>query len=67
MVVFVGTFTDGAQLEIQETGLSIVCEGHKKFVKEVEHLTFNGGLGLFSSCFVFFKYNHFFEVYTPVF
>ncbi len=42
-VVFCGTFTDGAELEIVEGELMIVKEGkRKKFVTDVEQITFSG-------------------------
>ncbi|EHQ89501.1 acyl CoA:acetate/3-ketoacid CoA transferase [Desulfosporosinus youngiae] len=42
-VVFCGTFTDGAELEIADGKLTIVKEGkRKKFVSDVEQITFSG-------------------------
>ena len=45
-VVFVGTFTAGRlQVAVQDGRLRVVSEGNlPKFVKEVEHRTFSGGL-----------------------
>lgn len=43
-VIFVGTFTaDGLRIEVSDGKLSIVSEGRvKKFVQQVEHITFAG-------------------------
>jgi propionate CoA-transferase len=46
MVVFTGTFTSGgSQYQIRDGELKILQEGRvKKFVRQVEHLTFSGSL-----------------------
>lgn len=43
-IVFCGTFTSGSlEIEIEDGKLKIKNEGqHKKFIKEVEHITFSG-------------------------
>jgi propionate CoA-transferase len=42
-VVFVGTMTVGAKCAVQDGKIAIVKEGHgKKFVKQLDHVTFSG-------------------------
>ncbi len=42
-VVFMGSFTAGADVRIEDGKVRIVKEGqHKKFVENVEHITFSG-------------------------
>ena len=46
-VVFVGTFTAGCQLQIDQGRLSITKDGTvRKFVEEVEHRTFSGAYAI---------------------
>ena len=44
-LVFSGYFTAGAQFEVGNGRLSIVKEGKKKFVADVDHVTFSGRMG----------------------
>jgi len=44
-IVFSGFFTVGAQLEVGNGKLIIIKEGKRKFVKEIEHITFSGVIG----------------------
>jgi acyl CoA:acetate/3-ketoacid CoA transferase len=44
-IVFSGFFTAGAQLEVGGGRLTILKEGKKKFVGDVDHVTFSGRMG----------------------
>ncbi|CAA6811796.1 MAG: Acetyl-CoA:acetoacetyl-CoA transferase, alpha subunit (EC, partial [uncultured Thiotrichaceae bacterium] len=46
-VVFVGSFSVHAQLDISAEGLSVIKDGiHRKFINRVEHRTFSGKIAL---------------------
>jgi acyl CoA:acetate/3-ketoacid CoA transferase len=44
-VVFSGYFTAGAKIEVGDGRLKIVKEGKKKFIADVDHVTFSGRMG----------------------
>jgi acyl CoA:acetate/3-ketoacid CoA transferase len=44
-IVFSGFFTAGAKLEVGDGRLTIVKEGKKKFIANVDHVTFSGRMG----------------------
>lgn len=44
-LVFSGYFTVGAKLEVGDGRLTIVKEGKKKFITDVDHVTFSGRMG----------------------
>lgn len=44
-IVFSGFFTAGAKLEVGEGRLTILKEGKKKFIADVDHVTFSGRMG----------------------
>ena len=44
-IVFSGFFTAGARLEVGDGRLTILKEGKKKFIADVDHVTFSGRMG----------------------
>lgn len=44
-LVFSGYFTAGAKLEVGDGRLTILKEGKKKFIADVDHVTFSGRMG----------------------
>jgi acyl CoA:acetate/3-ketoacid CoA transferase len=44
-LVFSGYFTAGAKIEVGDGRLKIVKEGKKKFIADVDHVTFSGRMG----------------------